>query len=185
MAHGRFSLWNSLEQCYLSLEKSSPSKQWQRALEPCFRNTEAWFSPASCSRLHESLKWTLYKLETEHLVSISRWCRRMMVTPDFPLFRIWCPKMFSKTLSVPLMWKLSFPFLQVRKQRIWRVKWLLLFYFIFLIKFLFLLYFTLQYCIGFPYIDMNPPRAYMRSQTWTPPPTSLPITSLWSNSCWR
>ena len=30
-----------------------------------------------------------------------------------------------------------------------------------------------------PYIDMNPPWVYMRSQTWTLPPTSLPITSLW------
>ena len=30
-----------------------------------------------------------------------------------------------------------------------------------------------------PCIDMNAPQVYMRSQTWTPPPTSLPITSLW------
>ena len=30
-----------------------------------------------------------------------------------------------------------------------------------------------------PYIDMNPPRVFMSSQSWTPPPTSLPISSLW------
>ena len=30
-----------------------------------------------------------------------------------------------------------------------------------------------------PYINMNPPRVYMSSQSWTPPPTSLPIPSLW------
>ena len=29
-----------------------------------------------------------------------------------------------------------------------------------------------------PYIDMNLPRVYISSQSWTPPPTSLPI-SLW------
>ena len=29
-------------------------------------------------------------------------------------------------------------------------------------------YFTLQYCIGFPYINMNPPRVHMSSQSWTP-----------------
>ena len=30
-----------------------------------------------------------------------------------------------------------------------------------------------------PYINMNPARVYMSSQSWTPPPTSLPIPSLW------
>ena len=45
----------------------------------------------------------------------------------------------------------------------------------------FYFYFILLYntVLVLPYIDMNPPRVYMRSQTWIPPPTSLPITSLW------
>ena len=30
-----------------------------------------------------------------------------------------------------------------------------------------------------PHINMNPPRAYPCSPYWTPPPTSLPIPSLW------
>ena len=30
-----------------------------------------------------------------------------------------------------------------------------------------------------PYIDLNLPRVYMCSPSWTPPPTSLPIPSLW------
>ena len=30
-----------------------------------------------------------------------------------------------------------------------------------------------------PYIDMNLPQVYMCSPSWTPPPTSLPIPSLW------
>ena len=30
-----------------------------------------------------------------------------------------------------------------------------------------------------PYINMNLPRVYMCSQSWTPPPTSLPIPFLW------
>ena len=30
-----------------------------------------------------------------------------------------------------------------------------------------------------PYIDMNLPLVYMSSQSWTPPLTSLPISSLW------
>ena len=40
---------------------------------------------------------------------------------------------------------------------------------------------TLQYCSGFflPYIDMNQPWIYMCSPSWTPPSTSLPITSPW------
>jgi len=33
---------------------------------------------------------------------------------------------------------------------------------------------TLHYCIGLPYINMNPPRVYTCSQSWTPlPPPSL------------
>ena len=42
-------------------------------------------------------------------------------------------------------------------------------------SFLILLYNTLSVL---PYINMNPPRVYMSSQSWTPP-TSLPIPSLW------
>ena len=67
--------------------------------------------------------------------------------------------------------------------------------------FFFLLYFALQYCIGFchtvflPFIDMNQPRVYMSSQSWTPlpPPTSkiVPIHSFlrskwlgaWNTNC--
>ena len=30
-----------------------------------------------------------------------------------------------------------------------------------------------------PYINMHPPRVYTCSPSWTPPPTSLPIPSLW------
>ena len=30
-----------------------------------------------------------------------------------------------------------------------------------------------------PYTDMNPPRVYMCSPSWTPSPTSLPIPSHW------
>ena len=29
------------------------------------------------------------------------------------------------------------------------------------------------------YINMNPPRVYMCSPSWNPPPTSLPVPSLW------
>ena len=45
----------------------------------------------------------------------------------------------------------------------------------------FYFYFILLYntVLVLPYIDMNPPRVYMWSQTWTPPPTSHPISSLW------
>ena len=42
-------------------------------------------------------------------------------------------------------------------------------------------YFILLYntVLVLPYIDMNPPRLYMSSQSWSPHPTSLPISSLW------
>ena len=33
---------------------------------------------------------------------------------------------------------------------------------------------TLQYCIGLPYINMNPPRVYTCSPSWTPLPPSSP-----------
>ena len=59
--------------------------------------------------------------------------------------------------------------------------------FIYLFIFNFYFYFILLYnsVLVLPYIDMNPPRVYMRSQTWTPlpPPSpwhlsgSLPCTS--------
>ena len=40
----------------------------------------------------------------------------------------------------------------------------------------FYFYFILLYntVLVFPYIDMNPPRVYMRSQTWTPLPPPSP-----------
>ena len=46
---------------------------------------------------------------------------------------------------------------------------------------LFFFFFFLLYNIVLvlPYINMNPPRVYRCSQSWTPPPTSLPIPSLW------
>ena len=49
------------------------------------------------------------------------------------------------------------------------------------IFFIFYFYFILFYntVLLLPYIDMNPPRVYMSSQSWTPPPTSHPISSLW------
>ena len=48
----------------------------------------------------------------------------------------------------------------------------------------FYFYFILLYntVLVLPYIDMNPPRVYMREHPCTymnPRPTSLPITSLW------
>ena len=65
----------------------------------------------------------------------------------------------------------------VKKPEHWRIDafelwcWRRLFFFYFI-----LLYNTV---LVLPYIDMNPPRVYMSSQTWTPPPTSHPISSLW------
>ena len=62
-----------------------------------------------------------------------------------------------------------------RRTLVGKVVSLLFFFFNFYFYFIFL-YNTV---LVLPYIDMNPPRVYMRSQTWTPPPTFLPITSLW------
>ena len=50
----------------------------------------------------------------------------------------------------------------------------------FLFFFNFYFYFILLYStvLVLPYIDMNPPRVYMRSQTWTPlPPPSISLSS--------
>ena len=49
-------------------------------------------------------------------------------------------------------------------------------------KCLFLLYFTLQYCIGFA-IHWHPPRVYMSSQTWTPLPPPTPYHPSGSSPC--
>ena len=53
-----------------------------------------------------------------------------------------------------------------------------IFYFIYLFSFFFnfYFYFILLYItvLVLPYIDMNPPRVYMRSQTWTPLPPPSP-----------
>ena len=42
-------------------------------------------------------------------------------------------------------------------------------------------YFFLLYnvVLVLPYINMHPPQVYMCSPSWTPPPTSFPIPSLW------
>ena len=60
------------------------------------------------------------------------------------------------------------------------------FRFVWFFNFLKLIYFTwrlitLQYCIGFAIHWHNPPQVYMCSPSWTPlpPPSSLPIPSLW------
>ena len=47
------------------------------------------------------------------------------------------------------------------------------------------LFFTLQYCIGFAYIDMNPPRVYLSSQSWTPLPPPSPYHLSGSSQCTR
>ena len=54
------------------------------------------------------------------------------------------------------------------------------FYFILLFSVLFIYLFLLyNIVLVLPYIDMNPPWVYMCSPSWTPPPTSFPIPSLW------
>ena len=57
----------------------------------------------------------------------------------------------------------------------WEINFCCLFFFNFYFYFI-LLYNTV---LVLPYIDMNPTRVYMWSQTWTPPPSSLHTTSLW------
>ena len=61
----------------------------------------------------------------------------------------------------------------------WRREWLPTPVFFFLIFFYFnWRLITLQYCIGFAIINMNLPRVYTSSPSWTSL-TSLPILSLW------
>ena len=50
----------------------------------------------------------------------------------------------------------------------------------FVFKFLFLLYNTV---LVLPYIDMNPPRVYMSSQSWTPLPPPTPYHLSGSSPC--
>ena len=52
---------------------------------------------------------------------------------------------------------------------------------IFIYLFIYFIYLFLLYNIVLvlPHINMNPPRVYTCSLSWTPPPTSLPVSSLW------
>ena len=54
-----------------------------------------------------------------------------------------------------------------------------------LVLFFFFFYFILLYntVLVLAYIDMNPPRVYMRSQTWTPLPPPIPHHSSRSSPC--
>ena len=65
--------------------------------------------------------------------------------------------------------------------------WCILFFFLFFcfIFFNFYFYFILLYdtVLVLPYIDMNPPRVYMRSQTWTPLPPPSPQHPSGSSPC--
>ena len=59
------------------------------------------------------------------------------------------------------------------KHELWHM--LLFFYYFFNFYFYFILLYNTVFVL--PYIDMNPPRVYMRSQTWTPlPPPSHNIS---------
>ena len=44
---------------------------------------------------------------------------------------------------------------------------------------LFLFFLLYSIVLVLPYINMNQPRVYTCSQSWTPPPISLPVPSLW------
>ena len=59
---------------------------------------------------------------------------------------------------------------KITKQKQWHEAWTLFFFF-----FYFLLY---NIVLVLPHINMNPPRAYTCSPSWTPPPTSLHVPSL-------
>ena len=48
---------------------------------------------------------------------------------------------------------------------------------------LLLLFFTLQYCIGLPYINMHPPGVYTCSPSWTPLPPPSPYHTSGSSQC--
>ena len=65
--------------------------------------------------------------------------------------------------------------------------WLPLYFFFFFQQSIFFLIFifTLFYntVLVFPYIDMNPPRVYMLSQTWTPFPSPSPQHPSGSSPC--
>ena len=58
-------------------------------------------------------------------------------------------------------------------------------FFVFLFFLTFNFYFILLYntVLVLPYIDMNPPRVYMRSQTWTPLPPPFPQHPSESSPC--
>ena len=70
-----------------------------------------------------------------------------------------------------------------------RSSFIFYFYFFNFILFYFYLnfyfYFILLYntVLVLPYIDMNPPRVYMSSQTWTPLPPSTPYNPSGSSPC--
>ena len=51
-------------------------------------------------------------------------------------------------------------------------------WFFFFVLFYFIFYFILLYntVLVLPYIDLNPPRVYMRFQTWTPLPPPSPLS---------
>ena len=48
---------------------------------------------------------------------------------------------------------------------------------------LLLLFFTLQYCIGLPYINMHPPGVYTCSPSWAPLPPPSPYHPSRSSQC--
>ena len=55
----------------------------------------------------------------------------------------------------------------------------LILYFLFFLIFYYYFFLLYNIVLVLPYINMHPPRVYTCSPSWTPPPTSLPIPSLW------
>ena len=91
-----------------------------------------------------------------------------------------CPASFCITrpnlpVTPGVSWLPTFAFQSpiIKRTSFWGISSLFFFFF------LLLFFFTYNIVLVLPYINMHLLRVYMCSQSWTPPPTSLPIPSLW------
>ena len=95
---------------------------------------------------------------------------------------IWSLRSAAKTLNLPI-WNMDSSLIMGNAMTTRRLLFTHSFFFSFFFKFYFFFILLYNAILVLPYIDMNPPRLYMNSQSWIPLPPPTPYHLSGSSPC--